>query len=41
MTSTASQSRVNKHIIDQGGHNHRNAGIKFKLGDVVTSVIKC
>ena len=42
MTSTASQSRgLNKHIIDQGGLNHRNAGIKFKLGDIVTSVIKC
>jgi len=42
MTSTASQSRgLNKYIIDQGGLNHRNAGIKFKLGDIVTSVIKC
>ena len=42
MTSTASQSRgLKKYIIDKGGLNHRNAGIKFKLGDIVTSVIKC
>ena len=42
MTSTASQSRgLNKYIIEQGGNMHTNANIKFKLGDVVTSVIKC
>ena len=42
MTSTASQSRgLHKHIIDQGGNTHTNANVKFKLGDIVTSVIKC
>jgi len=42
ITSTASQSRgLKKHILDQGGSNHPHANIKFKLGDVVTSVIKC
>ncbi len=42
LTSTATQPRgLNKHIIDQGGKTHPNAKIKFKLGDVVTTVIKC
>ena len=42
LTSTSSQSRgLNKYIIDKGGANHPNAKIKFKLGDVVTTVIKC
>ena len=42
MTSTASQSRgLHKYIIDQGGKAHTNADVKFKLGDIVTSVIKC
>ena len=42
MTSTASQSRgLRKYIIDQGGKAHTNANVKFKLGDIVTSVIKC
>ena len=42
LTSTASQSRgLNKYIVDNGGVDHPNAKIKFKLGDVVTTVIKC
>jgi len=42
LTSTATQPRgLNKHIIDQGGKSHPNAKIKFKLGDIVTTVIKC
>ena len=42
LTSTATQPRgLSKHIIDQGGETHPNAKIKFKLGDVVTTVIKC
>ena len=42
MTSTASQSRgLHKYIVDQGGNTHTNANVKFKLGDIVTSVIKC
>ncbi len=42
MTSTSSQSRgLHKHIVDQGGIHHQNADIKFNLGDIVTSVIKC
>ena len=42
MTSTASQSRgLHKHIIDQGGNTHTIANVKFKLGDIVTSLIKC
>ncbi len=42
LTSTASQSRgLNKYIIDNGGSDHPNAKIQFKLGDVVTTVIKC
>ena len=42
LTSTASQSRgLNKYIIENGGSDHPNAKIQFKLGDVVTTVIKC
>ena len=42
LTSTASQSRgLNKYIIDNGSSDHPNAKIQFKLGDVVTTVIKC
>ena len=42
LTSTASQSRgLNKYIIDKGGKDHPNANVKFKLGDVVTTLIKC
>ena len=42
ITSTSSQSRgLNKHIINNGGRGHPSANIEFKLGDIVTSVIKC
>ena len=42
LTSTASQSRgLNKYIVDNGGAGHPNAKVKFKLGDVVTTLIKC
>ena len=42
MTSTSTQSRgLHNHIVEQGGKNHLNANINFKLGDIITSVIKC
>jgi len=42
LTSTASQSRgLHKYIIDRGEQDHPNADVEFKLGDVVTTVIKC
>jgi predicted dehydrogenase len=42
LTSTATQSRgLHKYIVDQGGKDHLNAEVEFKLGDVVTTVIKC
>ena len=42
LTSTATQSRgLHKYIVDQGSPNHPNADVKFSLGDIVTTVIKC
>ena len=42
LTSTASQSRgLHNYIVEKGGENHPNAKVPFKLGDVVTTVIKC
>ncbi len=42
LTSTASQSRgLNKYIVDNSTKDHPNADVKFKLGDVVTTLIKC
>ena len=42
ITSTATQSRgLHNYIIKKGGINHPNSKVKFKLGDIVTSVIKC
>ena len=42
LTSTATQSRgLHNYIVDNGGEDHPNAKVKFKLGDVVTTVIKC
>ena len=42
VTSTASQARgLNKYIVEKGGKDHPNAQVNFRLGDVVTSVIKC
>lgn len=44
MTSTASKARGLSEYIDehpQGSESHPNASVEFKLGDIVTSVIKC
>jgi len=42
LTSTATQSRgLHKYIVEKGGEDHPNANVKFKLGDIVTTVIKC
>ena len=42
LTSTATQSRgLHNYIVDNGGPDHPNANMEFKLGDVVTTVIKC
>ena len=42
LTSTASQSRgLHNYIVEHGGEDHPNTKINFKLGDVVTTVIKC
>ena len=42
LTSTATQSRgLHNYIVDNGGPEHPNANVEFKLGDVVTTVIKC
>ena len=41
LTSTASKSRgLHDYIVKKAGEDHPNADIRFKLGDVVTSVIK-
>jgi hypothetical protein len=42
LTSTATQARgLHQYIMDHGGPDHPNAAIDFKLGDIVTTVIKC
>jgi len=42
LTSTATKSRgLHKYIVDNGGPDHPNAKVNFKLGDVVTTVIQC
>ena len=42
LTSTATQSRgLHNYIKKQGGADHPNAKVNFKLGDIVTTVIKC
>ena len=42
LTSTATQSRgLHKYIVDLGGEDHPNTKVDFKLGDIVTTVIKC
>ena len=41
LTSTASKSRgLHDYIVRQAGEDHPNAKVKFKLGDVITTVIK-
>jgi hypothetical protein len=42
LTSMASKSKgLHEYIVKNGGENHPNAKVKFKLGDVVTTQIKC
>ncbi|MBQ8531017.1 MAG: Gfo/Idh/MocA family oxidoreductase [Parabacteroides sp.] len=42
MSAMATQSRgLHKYIIDNGGPNHPYADVRFNLGDIVTSMIKC
>ena len=41
LTSTASKSRgLHNYIVENGGENHPNAKVNFKLGDVITTVLK-
>ncbi|MCL4115868.1 UNVERIFIED_CONTAM: hypothetical protein GTU68_035714 [Idotea baltica] len=41
LTSTATKARgLHNYIVKNGGEDHPNAKVKFKLGDVVTTVIK-
>ncbi len=41
LTSTASKAvGLHDYIVDKAGEDHPNAKIKFKLGDVITTVIK-
>jgi predicted dehydrogenase len=42
LTSTATKSRgLHNYIVKHGGKDHPNANAEFKLGDIVTTVIKC
>ncbi|UCG85251.1 MAG: Gfo/Idh/MocA family oxidoreductase [Gemmatimonadota bacterium] len=42
LTSTATKSRgLHNYIVAKGGDDHPNAEVRFKLGDIVTTVIKC
>lgn len=42
LTSYSSKSRgLHDYIVKKGGEDHPNAKVKFKLGDVVTTMIKC
>ncbi len=41
LTSTATKARgLHKYIVDQAGKDHPNAKINFKLGDIITTVIR-
>jgi len=41
LTSTASKARgLHNHIVAEGGEDHPNADVEFKLGDVITTVIR-
>lgn len=41
LTSTATKARgLHNYIVDNGGEDHPNAKVEFKLGDVVTTVIR-
>jgi hypothetical protein len=42
LSSFASQSRgLHDYVVKKGGENHPNAKVDFKLGDVVSTLIKC
>src|ERR1700733_9070232 len=42
LSSFATKTRgLHKYIVDRGGENHPNAKVEFKLGDIVTTHIKC
>ncbi len=42
LTSMATKSRgLNKYVVDNGGKDHPNAKVNFKLGDIVTTNIQC
>jgi predicted dehydrogenase len=42
LSSFATQSRgLHEYIVKKGGQEHPNAQVQFKLGDVVTTLIKC
>ena len=42
LSAMATQSRgLHKFIVDNGGENHPLAKVRFNLGDIVTSMIKC
>ena len=42
LVSFASKTRgLHDYIVKNGGKDHPNASVKFKLGDVVTTMIKC
>jgi predicted dehydrogenase len=41
LTSTATKSRgLHKYVVDRAGEDHPNAKVRFKLGDVITTVIR-
>ncbi|MGZ5135014.1 MAG: gfo/Idh/MocA family oxidoreductase, partial [Flavitalea sp.] len=42
LNSFSTKSRgLHKHIVEKGGENHPNAKVEFKLGDIVTTQIRC
>jgi hypothetical protein len=42
LSSFATKARgLHNYIVDKGGANHPNAKVEFKLGDVVTTQIRC
>ena len=41
LTSTATKSRgLHEYIVKNGGEDHPNAKVRFKLGDIITTIIK-
>lgn len=41
LTSTATKTRgLHEYVVAQGGEDHPNAGVRFALGDIVTTVIR-